>query len=247
MIIIAHRGESHDAPENTLAAINLAWRRNADAIEIDVHLSKDGKIVVIHNDNTWKFDGNFRKIKDQTLEELKLIDVGSHKGSQWANERIPELGEVLDTIPENKSLFIEIKSGSEILSELKNVIDKSKLQPEQVKLIGFDFDVMKKAKKLFNKFEIFWIINIEYLEMSNSWQPELIQILEKTQLADLDGLDISASKIIDNTFVDLIKDGGLKLYVWTVNDPMEARRLLEADVDGIATDRAQWLRVELGG
>lgn len=246
MIIIAHRGESYDAPENTLAAINLAWQRKADAVEVDVHLSKDEKIVVIHDDNTWKFDGKFRKIKDQTLEELKLVDVGSYKGSQWTDERIPTLGEVLDTIPDHKSLFIEIKSGDGILSELKNLIDRSKLQSDQIKLIGFDFDIMKKARKTFEQLEIFWIINIEYLELMNSWQPELIRILEKNRLAGLDGLDISASKIIDQTFADVIKNAGLKLYVWTVNDPLEARRLMEAGVDGIATDRAQWLKMELG-
>jgi glycerophosphoryl diester phosphodiesterase len=247
MIIIAHRGESHDAPENTLAAINLAWQRNADAVEIDIHLTKDNKIVVIHNDSTWKFDGNFQKIKDQTLEELKPIDVGSHKGSQWADERIPELGEVLDTVPENKYIFIEIKSGTEILSQLKNVIDKSKLQPEQIKLICFDFDVMKKAREIFKNLEILWIIDIEYLEMSNSWQPEIIQVLEKIRSANLDGIDISASEIIDKTFVDIIKDAGFRLYVWTINDPTEAKRLMDAGVDGIATNRAHWLKMELGG
>ena len=246
MIIIAHRGESHDAPENTLAAINLAWQRNADAVEIDIHLTKDNKIVVIHDDSTWRFDGNFQKIEDQTLEELKPIDVGSHKGRQWADERIPELGEILDTVPENKYIFIEIKTGSEILIELKNVIDKSKLQPEQIKLIGFDFDVMKKAREIFKNLEIFWIINIAYLEMSNSWQPEIVQILDKIQSANFNGLDISASELIDKNFVDIIKNAGFRVYVWTVNDLKEARRLLEAGVDGITTNRAQWLKMELG-
>jgi glycerophosphoryl diester phosphodiesterase len=246
MIFIAHRGESYDAPENTLAAINLAWQRDADAVEVDVHLSKDDKIVVIHDDNTGKFDGKFRKIKDQTLEELRCHDVGKIKGSQWLNERIPTLEQVLDTVPENKYLFIEIKCGSEILTELKNLIDKSNLLHDKVKLIGFDFDVMKKARKIFDRFEISWVKNIEYLEMMKSWQPVLAKIIAKTQQANLDGLDFSAGRIIDKTFVDLIKTAGLKLYVWNVDDPSDAKRLIDAGIDGITTNCPQWLKGQLG-
>lgn len=245
MIFIAHRGESFDAPENTLAAINLAWQREADAVEIDIHISKDERIVVIHDDNTWKFDRKFNKIKDLTLEELKRIDVGSYKGSQWKDERIPTLEQVLTTVPENKSLFIEIKSSFEILDNLNKLIVSSKIQPDQIKLIGFDYDVLKKAKKIFDEHEIFWVINIEYLELMNSPQPEIIKLIEKIHHSDLDGLDLSDSKLINKAFVNKIKDAGLKLYVWTVNDPLEAKRLLDAGVDGITTDRAHWLKTEL--
>lgn len=245
MIFIAHRGESYDAPENTLAAINLAWQRDADAVEVDVHLSKDDEIVVIHDDNTEKFDGRYQKIKDLTLEELKRLDVGKIKGNQWINEQIPTLDQVLKTVPENKLLFIEIKCGAEILPELKNLIGRSKLLPDQVKLIGFEFDLMKNAKKIFDRLEICWVVNIEYLEMMNSWQTELAKLITKTSQANLDGLDFSVSKIIDKNVVDLIKDEGLKLYVYTVNDILEAKHLIEAGVDGITTDRAQWLKGQL--
>ena len=88
--IIAHRGESYDAPENTLSAINLAWERNADAVEIDIRLSKDDKIVVIHDDDTVRFDGNPKKIRAQTLKELKKIDVGTYKGEAGAHATIPD-------------------------------------------------------------------------------------------------------------------------------------------------------------
>ena len=80
MLFIAHRGESYDAPENTLAAINLAWERDADAVEVDVHLSRDGKIVVIHDNNTWKFNEKNKRVRDQTFEELQQIDIGKLKG-----------------------------------------------------------------------------------------------------------------------------------------------------------------------
>ena len=78
-LIIAHRGESFDAPENTLAAVNLAWERGADAVEIDVQLSKDNKIVVIHDENTKRTGGRNKLVKNQTLKELKELDVGIYR------------------------------------------------------------------------------------------------------------------------------------------------------------------------
>src|SRR6266446_92874 len=102
MKIIAHRGASHDAPENTLAAVNLAWQQGADAVEIDVHLSSDGEIVVIHDDNTRKTAGLRKKVSAQTLAELKALDVGRWKHSKWAGESIATFAEVLENVPADK-------------------------------------------------------------------------------------------------------------------------------------------------
>ena len=96
-LIIAHRGESYDAPENTLAAINLAWQRNADAVEIDIQLSADNQIVVIHDLNTKRIGNRNKKVKKQTLAELKELEAGKHKGEKWKDEKIPTLSEVLET------------------------------------------------------------------------------------------------------------------------------------------------------
>ncbi len=97
LLIIAHRGESYDAPENTLASINLAWQRDADAVEIDVRLSKDNKVVVFHDKTTRRLGGRNESVKNQTLEELKELDVGSWKSEKYKNEKIPTLTEVLAT------------------------------------------------------------------------------------------------------------------------------------------------------
>ena len=119
MEIIAHRGASHDAPENTLAAIRLAWQQEADAVEVDVQLSKDGKLVVIHDDNT-KRSGRFaRKVNAQTLDELRKLDVGRWKGKRWAGEKIPTLAAVLATVPDGKRLFVEFKCGPDGIPEFK--------------------------------------------------------------------------------------------------------------------------------
>ena len=121
-IIIAHRGESYEAPENTIASINLAWERGADAVEIDVQLSKDDEIVVIHDTDTFRTGRRDKNIRDQTLEELQQLDVGVYKGKAYKNEKIPTISQVLDTIPEGKKLFVEIKCGKEIIPPLRNIV-----------------------------------------------------------------------------------------------------------------------------
>src|SRR5438128_11840999 len=85
--LIAHRGASHDAPENTLAAVQLAWQQHADAVEVDVRISRDGQLVVIHDDNTLRTGKAARKVSDETLAELRSLDVGRWKGRQWSGER----------------------------------------------------------------------------------------------------------------------------------------------------------------
>ena len=121
-LIIAHRGESYDAPENTLASINLAWERGAEAVEIDVHLSKDNQVVVIHDPNTLRVSGIKKKIKNSTVADLKKLDVGSWKSAEFKNEKIPTLKEVLATVPQSKKLIIEIKSEFKILIFLRDFI-----------------------------------------------------------------------------------------------------------------------------
>ena len=117
-MLIAHRGESLDAPENPLSAITLAWQRGADAVEVDVQLTGDGHVVVMHDPDTRRLTGRRVTVGRATLAELKSLDVGRHKGEKWANERIPELSEVLETVPEGRCLFIELKSPREIVAPL---------------------------------------------------------------------------------------------------------------------------------
>ncbi len=161
MEIIGHRGASHDAPENTLASIRLAWKQNADASETDVHLTKDGQIVVIHDFNTRRVGHRNRKVVDQTLAELKQLDIGSWKGEQWAGERIPTLSEYLAAIPEGKRLFIEIKCGPEIVPRLVEVIRAAHKRPEQTCLIGFSYDVMRLAKRELPELKCYWIVELK--------------------------------------------------------------------------------------
>src|SRR5258706_6929947 len=149
--IIGHRGASADAPENTLASFKLGFQENADADELDIHLTKDGKIVVIHDYDTKRVGGVDKKVVEQTFDEIRAINVGAF--GKWAgkgfNEKVPTLDEVLALIPPGKKLLIEIKVHEEILPALAESLRRAAVKPEQTVIITFFLDVAEAAKKKF--------------------------------------------------------------------------------------------------
>jgi len=199
--IIAHRGESFDAPENTLASINLAWERSAGAVEIDVHLSRDNRVVAIHDSTTKRTGGLNKKVKDQTLSELRLLDVGSWKNIKYKDERIPTLIEILKTVPEKKRLIIEIKSGKKSVPFLKYEILQSKISPSQVEVISFDYNVIKIAKKLMPEIKMLYLAELDYSWMSKLLSPPVEKLIEKVKKADLEGLNVWSGEILDQEFL----------------------------------------------
>ncbi|OGU59050.1 MAG: hypothetical protein A2V66_15165 [Ignavibacteria bacterium RBG_13_36_8] len=241
-IIIAHRGESYDAPENTLASINLAWERGADAVEIDVHLSKDNRIVIIHDNNTLRTAGLKKKVSEQTLQELKELDAGKWKGEKWLGVKIPTMEEVISTIPPGKRLFLEIKCGAGIIPILKKVIEDSHLEPYQIVMMDFNFKTVTAVKKEMHNYEVLWLSTLRKMKFFKINRNKMIR---DTFHAGLNGLNLLAQDDIDKSFVDLVKNLGMKLYIWTVDDPIETKRLVDLGVDGIATNRASWLKSQI--
>jgi glycerophosphoryl diester phosphodiesterase len=117
-LIVAHRGASHDAPENTLAAFKLAWEQGADAVEGDFMLTADGEIVCFHDKTTKRLTDQDLEVSKTTLAELQNLDLGSWKDQAFEETKIPVLSEVLATLPEGKQIFVEIKCGPEIIQPL---------------------------------------------------------------------------------------------------------------------------------
>jgi len=244
-LFIAHRGASHDAPENTLASVNLGWERGADGVEIDVYLSKDGEIVAIHDSTTKRTGGKDMKVKDQTLVELKRLDVGSFKGEKWAGEKIPTLNEVLWTVPDAGCLFVEVKCGKEIVPVLVDLLEGSGLEADRVVVIGFDLETMAAVKNEIPKHAVYWLCDIKKDKKTGKWSPVVETLLEKARKAGVDGLNVRGCATVDRIFVEKVKAAGMGCFVWTINDPVEARRLVEAGVEGITTDRPKWLKAQL--
>lgn len=238
--IIAHRGASYDAPENTLAAVQLGWEQKADAVEIDIQFSRDRQIVVIHDDNTRKTAGLARKVAAQTLAALQNLDAGAWKNPQWAGERIPRLTEVLATIPDGKRLFIEIKCGPDCIPQFVADFKTSGKKPSQLVPIGFALETMKQVKQALPELEVCWIA--EFKRTLSGWTPSAESLIKQATAAGLDGLDLSGKGPIDRIFADKVHRAGLKLYIWTVDLPKRAQELAAAGVDGITTNRPGWLR-----
>jgi len=242
--IIAHRGASFDAPENTLASIQLGWQQNADAVEIDVQFSKDGHIVVIHDDNTRKTAGVRKKVSAQTLEELKALGVGRWKHAKWADERILTLAEAFATVPDGKRLFVEIKCGAACIPKFVEDFKASGKAPAQVVPIGFALETMRQLKRALPDLEVCWIA--EFKRTVRGWSPTAEKLVAQAIEADLDGLDVSGKGPVNATFVRKVHDAGLTLYIWTVDSPAKAKQLIAAGVDGITTNKPGWLRSKLG-
>jgi len=244
MLIIAHRGASHDAPENTLASVNLAWAQGADAVEVDVQFSKDGHVVVFHDDNTRKTAGVAKKVCNQTLAELKALDVGRWKGAKWAGERIATIEEVLATVPNGKRLFIEIKCGPACLLPLAEAYRRSRLKPGQVALIGFSLATMKRAKQVLPQLEVAWVAEFKR-NWRGGWTPTVEHLANQSRLAGLDALDLSARGPWTPKLGTRIHKAGLKLYVWTVDTVAKAKQVIAAGADGITTNKPGWMRARL--
>lgn len=244
-LIIAHRGESFDAPENTLVAINLAWKRGAIAVEVDVHMTKDKHIVVIHDEDTARVSNRKMIIKNTLFKELKKLDVGSFKDEKWKEEHISSLREVLKTVPDYGRLIIEIKSNSDLLDLLKIELAESKLQNSQIEIIAFDSRTLAKAKKIMPEYRMMWLLDLDYdLPWWLIWRSKN-HFIKKAKKLNFDGVDVWAGKLLTKDFITAFKKSGLLVYTWTVNSPQKSELLITHGIDGITTDRAAWITEQI--
>lgn len=257
--IIAHRGASADAPENTLAAIQLAWQQGADAAEIDVQLTSDGQLVAIHDDALLRTGGVDWAVKDCALAKLKTLDVGSWKSPQFAGERIPTLAEVLDIVPPGKRLFIEVKCGDEAIPELVRVLANAKTSYEQTVLIGLDFKTITAVKLALPDRIALWVTEQFAAESKSStthrgWfgfreskqaptgsddvplRPPTSELIQRAKTAGLDGLDINDLALRPRGDIAAIRQAGLLTCVWTVNSAARALWLSDEGIESITTD-----------
>jgi glycerophosphoryl diester phosphodiesterase len=244
--VVAHRGESADAPENTLAAFRLAWERNVSAIELDVHLTRDGRAVVSHDADTKRTTGVEKVIVESTLAELRALDAGRWKGERWAGERLPTLEDALATIPAGGRCFVEIKVGPEAVPAVRTAIRESGRKPGQFVIISFNLETVAEAKRQLPEIEAYYLASFRQDERTGAWTPSIDELIARARAARLDGLNLAFRGPVDSAAVRRIKAAGLGIYVWTVDDADVARRMAAAGVDGITTNRAAWLRAELG-
>ncbi len=236
--LVAHRGESVYAPENTVPAYELAWKNGAAwAAETDVYLTKDNVLVCNHDsttDRTAKVPGT---IRNMTFAELQKLDVGKWKDPQWAGTTIPALREVFAVLPENKHMFLEIKSAGDGFAEAyENARKASGISDEQITIISFSQDELRRVRESMPHMRTLWLCGIKKDENGklNYSAEELIEVLKKL---DVTGVDAYPNdNCIDAEYIRKVKDAGFEFHVWTINRFNTAKELYDMGVDSITTD-----------
>ncbi len=226
-VVIAHRGNSSAAPENTVAAVKsaAALKPAPRYIEIDVHRSLDGVIVVSHDANTLKTTGVDALIREKPFAWLRTLDAGYKKmfGGRFANERMPRLEEVLDVV---KELPIGIMIESKQLLLEDQVIDMLRERNEIKKHVFASFDELSvyRAKQIEPE--------LKTLYLHGDFNPSTLWRAKDVQ-ADIIGMQY---KGIEPEEVEQIQQNGFQLWLWTINDESVMKHWIEANADGIITN-----------
>lgn len=242
--IVAHRGASEEAPENTVAAFVEAWRQGADAIEGDFRMTRDGSIVCMHDETLLRTTGDPRSVADVTLEEIRALDAGSWKDRRFVGEPVPTLEEVFDAVPSGKGILVEVKIGPEIVPALVDVIHSSALQQDQITVIAFDRDFVRALKDVRPSTRVLLLTSFE--DRGGTWSPSAAQLSAQAVELGVEGVDVKAiPEVVDAEFVERCHNAGLEVHVWTVDSPDRARHMAAASVDSITTNRPGDLREEI--
>lgn len=221
--ITAHRGASAQAPENTLASIQLAIDQGADWVEIDVQESKDGVVVVAHDSDLKKVSGVDTKIWEATAAELRSIDIGSYFDPQFHQERVPTLAEVLNLCRGKVGVVIELKyygHDQQLEQRVVDLVEEYEMS-EDVLVISLKLNGLQKIKRLRPDFKV-----------------GLLTAVTMTDLTRVD-VDFFAVKttLATPAFVNLAHVRGKNVAVWTVNDEIAMATMIRRGVDNLITDK----------
>lgn len=233
---VAHRGASYLAPENTLASILLAWDLGADAAECDVMLTSDQQVILCHDKNTKKLTGESYVVSETPWEQLSQLHVKTRESHlpEYKNEKIPLLKDVLTTIPEDRMLVIEIKTGAKILPYLQACI-ASHWKRGKISFIAFDFETIVATKSLYPHVPCYYL---------SSFKKDAKKHFDLALEKGLDGMNLH-HRLIRRSLVKKCNSAGLDVWCWTVNDPDTARKMENMGVSAITTDRPAWLKQQI--
>jgi glycerophosphoryl diester phosphodiesterase len=228
-VVVAHRGASGYAPENTLVSFLKAIELKADAVECDVHLSKDDVPIVIHDEKLNRTTNGEGYVKDYSLKELKSLNAGYRKrfADEFKDEKIPTLREVLETCKSKIGVVIEIKNGplfyEGIENKVVNLIKEFNME-DQVVISAFDHLTVKRIKSLSKDLVTAVIFS------GCPVKPTLDGLL-----ACADGLHLEWCYLKPSVIEEAEKDN-LFVNVWTVNTEENIKKMLLMNVNGVITD-----------
>lgn len=241
--IIAHRGASKDAPENTLAAFREAWRQQADGIEGDYAYTADQQIVCIHDDDLVRTGQDNLLVAQSNYDQLKTVDVGSWKSPQFSDQRVPLLRQVLDQMPPDKWCVTELKTGPEIVTLLNRDLSASSIDRSRILLIAFDQLTVLEAKQQMPEIKAHWLVDYRQVDNGN-WSPTPEEIAQTVRSCHADGIGSQASlAVVTAQFIERLKSCGVdEFHFWTVDDPHDARFYQSIGAWGITTNRPAFIR-----
>lgn len=226
MLVIAHRGASGHAPENTLAAFKKAVALGASFIETDLQLSRDARFVAIHDDTLNRTTNGQGNVRDLTLADLRKLDAGSWFGSEYTGERIPTIEEILEFAKKNDVVFyLEIKPGGSWGGEhaLIGALRESGEIARTV-VISFDAGIIEAVRK------------IEPTLMTGLlYDGQFEYPLEKALQVGARQLAVRGD-LVTPMLLSGARKRDLQVVCWTVNHPAHMRLLMAAGVDGIMSD-----------
>lgn len=220
--VTAHRGSSKEAPENTLAAIELAASQMADYAEIDVRSTKDGVVVLMHDDNLRRTTGVDMNIWELTYEQVQSLDAGSWLSPEFAGEKIPTLDEVIKYADGKIMLNIEIKTSEnspELVESVAKIIQDNHFEDSCV-ISTFNYGVLFRIKALDPEIQTGIIITVAFARY--------------TRLSDVDFYSLNA-RFLTRDKVEKLHFLGYKVFAWGVDNASTARRMLNIGVDNIIT------------
>lgn len=245
--IIAHRGASFDAPENTLESFQLGLEQGADALECDVRLSSDGELMVFHDPTVERTAAIQGAVADLTAAELQTLDAGSWKAAKWSGARIPTLAAVLDLVPADRRILIEVKVGLTALPRLKEIIAATALPRDRMVLMEFDLETVIALRRAFPDIEVLWLIGFPMLSPSWKKRQTLKENIGIAKQHGFDGINVQDIASLNAERIADCRAQELNCYCWTVDRPARAAQLFEDGVYGIATNRPGWIREQLEG
>ncbi len=233
-LVIAHRGDSAHRPENTLAAFAGALELGVSAIELDVQLTRDGHVVVIHDPSLDRTTSGRGDVRQMTLAEVRAVSAGYPErfGSDWAGERVPTLGEVLALVRDRARAMIEVKTESVTADEAGGVealaVEEVRRagMADKVALISFDHRAIVRLRAIapeISRGRLFGRTSAdEVLADARATGSEVV-LPHKSQLSD--------------SLVARVRAAGIKLATWVVDEPAELRDLARFELYGVGSNR----------
>jgi glycerophosphoryl diester phosphodiesterase len=230
-LVIAHRGSSAYAPENTLAAFQLAADQDADAIELDVDLTRDGHAIVMHDATIDRTTDGHGCVSDLTLEEIRRVDAGAWKSADFKGERVPLLEEVFEQVGRWLLINVEIKDmtllGNGVEAQVAALIQKHNLI-DRVLISSFNPLALQRVKHIDKRLACGLLVAPDLpIWLRKAWLAPLIPHLNARH---------PHHSQVNKAVVDQLHAQGLIVNVWTVNQAGIARAMDIAGVDGIIGD-----------